>query len=303
MAGSSVPSPPIYCPYTDREIPVEQSSAEHIISLALGGHDDLTIPVDSDANSHLGSKIDGALANEVFVARQRVKHDARGHSGREPKVTLRGVRDQATGKPLAVKWGKTFEIYDPIERKPRTDALTFEATLTINVDIRQRFLAKCFLSAGYLAYGELFRRAVEHREPRLLMTRAVGELSDAERASIKTRFFTWYKTDMPDQFQAEEYGVQNLICAMVKGSLLVFMPGPKNLGFFGGVLGAYLGMMNVPADTSEFPRFDDHDLGHAIIVSNGHVLRWSYRRLLARLLPEMEKVEKKKTRTVPDPSA
>jgi hypothetical protein len=66
--------------------------------------------------------------------------------------------------------------------------------------------------------------------------------------------------------------------------VLVFTPGPANLGIFGGVLGAYLGMLNVPADTTDFPRTGDHDLGHALVVTKGKkVYRGSYRTLVQSL--------------------
>jgi hypothetical protein len=58
-------------------------------------------------------------------------------------------------------------------------------------------------------------------------------------------------------------------------------------------LSTYMGMLNVPADVSDFPIDGDHDLGHAVIVSNDKVLRWSYRRFLGRMLPEIEKLQER----------
>jgi len=279
----------IYCPYSDADIPLEEAADEHVIPLALGGANGLTIPVSRSANSQLGTEIDGVLANEFLVHRARVKEDVRGHSGREPVLRFKNARDKKTGRPLSVTWGKRLEIYDPIEQRRRTESVAFEMKFKLDPDIRLRFLAKCFLSAGYLVYGDFFRRAVKHGDPRLLMRGRLG-LSATENASIRTRYFAWLERDGLVGKQLEEFETQMHISAAVKGSMLVFMPGPANLGIFGSILGLYLGMLNVPADMTDFPRFDEaQDLGHAIIVQNGRVLRWSHRRLLARVLQEFEK--------------
>ena len=42
-------APTIYCPYTDRDIPLSESSPEHIIPLALGGMNGFAIPVSKDS--------------------------------------------------------------------------------------------------------------------------------------------------------------------------------------------------------------------------------------------------------------
>jgi len=279
----------IYCPYTDREIPQDDTSLEHVIPLALGGHDRFVVPVDRKTNSSLGSSIDGALANEFFVARQRVKYDARGHSGHEPSVILKQVKDRTAQRPLQVRWGKRLEVYDVIERRYRPEAMEIGISINLDLDIRLRFLAKAFLAAGHLIYGDLFRSSVEHREARVLM-RGPRRLAESELTSIQTRVFEWFNTELPPE-QKEELCVQQGICSMVKGSLLVFVPSGKKLRVFGGILGAYLGMLSVPANTTNFPKSGDHDLGHAIVVSNGNVLRWPYRRLLGRLLQQVKRSE------------
>ena len=67
----------IYCPYADRDIPISESTAEHIIPLALGGLNTFTLPVSANFNSQVGSEIDGALANDFLVMCRRDKHGAR----------------------------------------------------------------------------------------------------------------------------------------------------------------------------------------------------------------------------------
>jgi len=44
VGANDVPASTIYCPYADRDIPISESSPEHIIPLALGGMNGFTIP-------------------------------------------------------------------------------------------------------------------------------------------------------------------------------------------------------------------------------------------------------------------
>lgn len=256
--------------------------------LSLGGHDGFALPVHGPSNSDLGSKVDGALANEFHIARARVKHDARGHSGRPPEFRIKNVREVETGKPLQVNWGKRMELYDPIAGAYRNNGLVkFEAKFKIDLGVRMRFLAKTFLSAGYRIYGDLFRRAVAHEQARLLMRRPLHQLTKAEIASLRAKGFVWYHSDIPDEESAEEFMVQETTCKVLQGTLLVFFLGSKTLNLYGGVLGEYLGMLSIPADTTEFPRTGRHDLGFVTLIVNGKLYSGSYRILLRRLFDSM----------------
>jgi hypothetical protein len=69
--ANDAPVSTIYCPYIDRDIPLKESTPEHIFPLALGGMNGFTIPVSKDFNSRVGSAIDGALANDFLVMSKR----------------------------------------------------------------------------------------------------------------------------------------------------------------------------------------------------------------------------------------
>jgi len=276
-----------YCPYTDKDLDPSETTEEHIIPKSLGGHDALVLPVEKGINSELGTSIDGALANDFFISKKRSQYDARGHSRKEPVFVMKNAKDVASGRPLQLRWGKKLEVFDPVERLETTGSKKVEANFELDPDIRLRFLAKSFLSAGYFSYGETFRTDVEHEEPRLLM-RSWHTISDAEAQQIKTRAYTWIDRNAPGE-QQEELNLQRAICSLIQGSIFVLCPSKATLGAYGSVLGEYLGFLNVPADTSRFPRTGNYDLGHALIVSGDQFLRWSYRRLLGRLLLELEK--------------
>ena len=277
----------IWCPYTDAEVSFGDATDEHIIPLALGGHDGFRLAVHGKSNSELGSKIDGALANEFHISRARVKHDARGHSGRAPEYRMKKVREQGTGRPLQVRWGKRLEVYDPIARRYRDDALTFEAEVKLDIHLRLRFLAKTFLSAGYRIYGDLFRRAVAHENARVLMRKPLHELTEAEKTSLEAKAFAWYHCDIPHEEAAEEFAVQESTCKVLQATLLVFFLGRNRLNLYGGILGEYLGMLSIPADTTDFPKTGRHDLGFITLVRNGELISGSYRVLLRRLFDSM----------------
>jgi hypothetical protein len=75
--ANDAPASTIYCPYIDRDIPLKESTPEHIFPLALGGMNGFTIPVSKEFNSRVGSAIDGALANDFLVMSRRDKHGAK----------------------------------------------------------------------------------------------------------------------------------------------------------------------------------------------------------------------------------
>ena len=254
------PEPPrlIWCPYSGKEVPLEDATDEHIIPLSLGGHDGFKVPVHGKSNSDLGSRIDGALANEFHISRARVKHVARGHSGRAPEFRMKKVREQGTGRPLQVRWGKRLEVYDPIAGRYRDDALTFEAEFKLDLHLRLRFL-KTFLSAGYPIYGDLFRGAVAHENARVLMRKPLHELTEAEKTSLEAKAFAWYHRDIPHEEAAEEFAVQESTCKVLQATLLVFFLGRNCLNLYGGILGEYLGMLSIPADTTDFPKTGRHN--------------------------------------------
>ena len=78
----------MYCIYSGKEIDEKASNIEHIIPISLGGCDELTIRVDREINSKIGSQIDGKLTQDFLIALDRVKNGDRGHSKKTPKYTV-----------------------------------------------------------------------------------------------------------------------------------------------------------------------------------------------------------------------
>jgi hypothetical protein len=277
----------VYCPYTDQFIDESQTAEEHIIPLSLGGNSQFTLPVEKQRNSELGSKIDGRLADDFFILRQRIRFDARGHSGKEPENVFKQVTDVGSGRPMQFVWGKAMRLWDVLSRKPMDPSgRELQISLKLDLDIPIRFVAKVFLSAGYFVYGDFFRTGVDHHEPRLLMNSGLSGLSNDEKSTLKTRFFTRFQGAQPEQL--ESHTLDTFICQSVRGSCVVFTAAQGKLIMFVGILGTYLGMLNVPADTSRLPTAENFDLGHAVIVSKGDMRRGSYRELMGSLLKKLE---------------
>jgi len=254
----------IYCPYTDRDIPISESTPEHIIPLALGGLNTFTLPVSANFNSQVGSEIDGALANDFLVKCQRDKHGARGHSGEHPEYVIRNASDALTGEPLQVTLGQRrgLRIWSPRERRDVTGrGQKINLAFSMDLDVELRFVAKVALSASYLFYGDRFRHQVKHRDLRMIMNHRPNEMGEA-LTTIEARY--------DQRFREPETDNDRILRAIVTGfgarSVVALIPDSRSLSVVVGILGSYLGMLNVPADTRGFPNTDDFRWGHFIVL-------------------------------------
>jgi len=279
--ADSASAPTIYCPYTNRDIPISESNSEHIIPLALGGLNTFTLPVSKDFNSHIGSVIDGALANDFLVMAKRDKHAVKGHTRREPEYVVTNASDAETGAPLRVTMGqrKGLRIWSPIEKRDLTGlGKKVSLAFTLDMDIALRFVAKVALSAGYLIYGDLFRDKVKHDEFRTIMNHRPTEVGDAiytMEARIDHRF---------REAETDNDKILRAMCTMVgPRSIVAVMPTSKTLAVAVGVLGDYMGMISVPADTRDFPNKDEFRWGQFYILTKPVPIRDSVWKLLERM--------------------
>lgn len=272
----------IYCPYTDRDIKLAQANKEHIVPLSLGGSNQFVLLVDRLANSQLGSRIDGEIANDFLMLFKRQKFAARGHSKKLPVPLVRNAKDLNAGRQVQVTFGEKLKIWDAKDKKyVPVQGQSLQVSLQMKMDIYMQFLAKAALTAGYFVYGDLFRQSVRHSDLRTMMRGPIG-LTEVELRAVKTKVFGRFGDDLTGSNKVE-FDLQKLLCSSVRGSCIVFVPGKGCLGIYGGLLGEYLGMLNVPADTSSFPLIGDHDLGHAIFLIDGVLKRSSYRSRMQQL--------------------
>lgn len=276
----------VYCPYTDRLLSVDDVSKEHIVPLALGGSDAFVVPVGREFNSKVGSSIDGAMANDFLVAIERTRYDARGHSGKKPTAHVRRAKLGASAKPaqvhISVRDG--LRVWDAIERRDlspaETAGTTIECQLSLDLDVRLRFVAKVALAAGYAIYGDVFKRHVKHHELRGVMNQEKGEGLD------RYRDFTT-RGDDPLLSAKPEFGTRlqmiRGLCDSTKGSIVMLIPSRTSLTVAVGILGKYVGMLDVDADTKPFPNSGTFNWGHVVVLTQGRVKRCSFAALLEKV--------------------
>ncbi|MES2822491.1 MAG: hypothetical protein V4732_02740 [Pseudomonadota bacterium] len=270
----------IYCPYSDKEIAKEETSSEHILPLSLGGINSFEIPVSKIENSSVGSKLDGLLAEDYLIKRARNRYDIRGHSNKKPFVEFKRARCAITQSPLNVKFDalEGVKVWSHREQKILADENTLELSLQVDIDLDLMFVAKVALSAGYFAYGEKFRDHVQHHEFRTIMNNRPNEVNQKLtplNARVDSRF---------SKTEEEPLKIFRLLCEAVEPSSIVgLIPGPSNFGVFVGVLGNYIGTINVPANSEHFPNEGRYELGHIICPQNGNLVRVSFKRALEKL--------------------
>ena len=271
----------IYCPYTNEHISFDSTNSEHILPLSLGGIDGLEISVDKNFNSTVGSKIDGKLSNDFLILQQRNKLDVRGHSAKKPVTVLKSGKLADEKSPVRVEIDRSsgLNLWCPIEKKPilNTDPKASKVSFFAYLDttIRLRFVAKTALSAGYYAYGNLFADHVEHEELRFIM----NHYGTAEEVELKT-----IKTCADDQFSDDKSPVLRafrFVCGIVKQSSCIgLVPSDNRLAIFVGILGQYIGMVNVPCDSSSLSNTGDYTWGRFICVQEGRLIEMSWRQLV-----------------------
>ncbi len=148
----TVPDGMVYCPYTDREIPVEKSNSEHIIPLSLGGVSGFEIPVDRGFNSRVGSELDGRLSNEFLWALVRTRHDSRGHSGKKPFAIIKTAQYGKDDRLAQVYFHQRegLRVWDVRNRKYMRGKGRIQISTTLNIDMPGR---DCFgVGVGLLGH-------------------------------------------------------------------------------------------------------------------------------------------------------
>ena len=271
----------IYCIYTDRLLTKEETNREHIIPLSLGGSNGFEISVDKEFNSKVGSKIDGAMANDFLTLFSRREFGSKGHSGKEPYPLAKKSKLIERNKPVQVAFKKEgIQIYSPIDKRYLTEeekqGQRFQLSFSVNPDNNLRFTAKVALAAGYFIYGDLFRNDVETNELRRFMLFNRGDKKE-DFKDIKTRGWFWpHKVEEKDNqdFAIYEYFAKYLNC-----SFILSIPGPRNVGIVVSLFGKLIGILNIPGRTKNFPTLNKHDLGHVVILRDGTMDRISYRSL------------------------
>jgi len=252
-----------------------------------------TIPVSKDFNSNIGSEIDGALANDFLVMSKRDKHGAKGHSKKHPENVFPNASHAETGETLHVTLGQVrgLRLWDPKQKRDVTgQGQKVNIGFKVDLDVTHRFVAKVALSAGYLVYGDYFRKHVKHEEFRKIMNQRPTEMGDL----LKT-----IEAQYDDRFLEPQTDNQKILRAMMTGfgphSVIALIPNSRSLSVVVGVLGEYIGMLSVPADTKTFPNTGEYRQGQFFVLKKPIAIRDSIWNLREQMLKRAEDILAKRT--------
>lgn len=270
-----------YCIYTDREVPASHGNSDHIIPLSLGGLNGFETWSDADYNSKIGSKVDGAIANDFLVMLARRNADARGHSDKPPVPVWK--RSTLDGRPIQITLGRDkVEGWDARARTPIPEeqlaGRPIESTHRIDRFAAMRFAAKVSLGAAYFIYEDVIRTALDGTDLRKLIA------LDPEAARVDPTLIPSTIT-VCDRFHPDANGANSdagmfrALCEFTGRSTFIAVPHEDSISFHIGVVGMFVASLICPADTSLLPNDGDHDLGHAILLAPGTIERVSLRQL------------------------
>lgn len=274
-----------YCIYLDGLS--DDMSKEHIFPMSLGGLDSFCIQADRKFNNTVGSRVDGAIANDFLMLFKRDRAEAKGHSGIHPEPIARRATLE-DGTPIQAIFSKNgLRLYD---LKQKRYLAKCEGTRTIkardlklDMDADIRFVAKVALAAGYYAYDDFFKNGVQHSQARMIVTaKRLNDVNPSVR--LYTRFQDPKELPDPTDYHLFKAAIELSGCSCV-----LMLPGKNCFGVVVGVLGEFMGMINIPANTTGFPNEGSYSLGHCIFLQEGKVKRMSFRHLCNKLLEEMKK--------------
>jgi hypothetical protein len=247
-----------------------------------------TIPVSKDFNSRVGSEIDGALANDFLVMSKRDKHGTKGHSKKHPENVFPNASNAETGETLHVTLGQVrgLRLWDPKQKRDVTgQGQKVNIGFKVDLDVTLRFVAKVALSAGYLVYGDHFRRHVKHEDFRKIMNQRPTEMGD---------LFQTIEAQYDDRFLEPQTDNQKILRVMMTGfgphSVIALIPNSRSLSVVVGVLGDYIGMLSVPADTKAFPNSGEYRQGQFFVLKKPIAIRDSIWNLREQMLKRAEDI-------------
>ncbi|HAR44091.1 MAG TPA: hypothetical protein DCS07_15905 [Bdellovibrionales bacterium] len=269
-----------YCIYKDAQS--NDLSLEHVLPLSLGGHDSFSISADRSLNNGVASKVDSAISNDFTILFDRRDLDATGHSGKppEPKAKHSTFNDRKVQVTFGKSGLKVFDVRDrrDLELHEFAGQSVQVGGIRLGLDDPLRFVAKVALSAGYFAYGDAFRYQVDHSQARSIMM-----CCDLRSINSDVRCLDrWQSID------DTKHQIMWLIAAQHRESCVMLIPGYDCFCVAVGVLGHFMGFINIPAPGHHLVNEGEYRLGHVITIRNGELLRRSFRQSMDDLQRDIE---------------
>jgi hypothetical protein len=254
----------LYCIYTDTDVADADGNYDHIIPLSLGGNNGFCVWSDEEFNSKVGSKVDGAVANDALIMLARRDADARGHSKSEPVPVWK--RTTFEGRPVQISWGDEVKVWDPRARA-YLDPKDFqnkpmESRWIYNTYARSKFTAKVALGGGYFVFGDSFRSMTDCNELRRMVS--------AENLSQFQTTLVANDPVLKGHWPEKMIGYR-LMCEFKKRTTLIVLPMAPGIAFHLGVLGMYVGSIFCYGDVAKLSPPD----GEVIVLGPGAMERVS----------------------------
>ena len=267
-----------YCIYSGRHLPEDALSDEHAIPMSLGGGRSTLIRVSKKLNNELGTKIDGAIANDPLVQFGRRDADARGHSRKPVVPRWKGARPWQSGpidaspERLNVDFPATGspEIYDRRSGKAvasnifnRTALLV--PNLQIDSDARLKFCIKTLLGVGWKVFGPKLLSSINTGALRTCLGIKEAPLSEPVRLRYLDPFVA------PDEHAYVKMIEQNLVreCA----TTILARENQTELEWSVSCVGHYVGSIVVQTNSRVLPAEIPDDGGLLLIAAPGTLKR------------------------------
>lgn len=277
----------IWCPYLGEWIPKDVFTVEHIIPLALGGSNKLTIPA-STHNSKYGGEIEGKLERDMILKLARVQTNTAGRSKgrkgkrREIEYVFRNVKAE-DGRLLRMAFQPDgVELYDPVAGKAVDEPTKLSIETSFHRDefvlTRLRLVAKVALSYGVFRYGDLYREHVDHAAIReLLEAESITDAKDALGVNVDVPIFGEEETT------DEGVAIRGLCKAVYPLSCIGILWSEKKLHTFLGVLGQYVGCVGADANFAALDDRTDHVWGSFLVVRREKLSLMGLQQAMSRL--------------------
>jgi hypothetical protein len=254
----------MYCIYTDAQVDETNGNYDHVVPLSLGGDDKFCVWSDRRFNSEVGSRIDGALANDALIMFARRAADARGHSGTEPVPVWK--KSTFEGRPVQVSLGAEIKVWDSMARRyldPKDfENKPMESRWIYNPFARSKFTAKVALGAGYFVFGKSFVAATDCNELRKML--------GADLSEFKTPLFA-HDPVLKGKWPSQDVIGYRLMCEYKRRTTVIVLPMATGIAFHLGVLGMYVGSIFCPGDVGKLSPED----GEVIVLGPSEMERVS----------------------------
>lgn len=266
----------MYCIYSGKEIDETNSNIEHIIPLSLGGCDELTIRVEKDINSRIGSRIDGKLTQDFLIALDRVKFGNRGHSKKKPMYTVQSKSED--GQPLISTFTtETLKIFDQKEKEYVDFSGEISMSTNIILDLRMKFVTKVALATGYFLFGKKFEDYTDCDALRMIISvRDLKELFEDNPNKFEgMRFYdSLHKINDSDKPMLDIY---KLYSQYIKKTNILWTYSNESIIVHVAIFGKFVGLINFKAEVDKIPHNENDWLGHIMICDENKLIRKSWR--------------------------